>query len=291
MKIGINLLLWTGNVTKEHLALVRQIAMWGFDLVEFPIFHYEAVVWKEFRTLLDELGIAATGCTIMSADLGQNLTSEHVEDREAGAEHLRRSLDVCAILKAKALVGPLHSPVGWFPTPRRGRTEDEWNRCVEGLQEAAEYANIVGVDMAIEPLNRFETHFVNTIGDALGLALAVNHRRVGVLGDTYHCHQEEEDAYRAFADCGKMLKSVHISESHRGVPGAGQVHWGKVFRALKEVGYDGPLVIESFSHTVPEIAKAASIWRKISPSQEAVAIEGLAFIKRMWREVESPITV
>jgi len=280
MKTGINLLLWTGNPSEQHVPLLEQIAQWGFDGVEVPIHHYDEGIYKAFKAKMDELGLGATATTVMPPEA--NPISEDPAIRAAGLNHLKRSLEMCAVLGADALTGPLYSPVGHIVG--RGRNEDEWKWAVEALAKAAETAEAVGVDIAVEPLNRFETYFLNTLADACALAREVGHPRVKVLMDSFHANIEEKNLYEAYRAVGDLAGHVHISENDRGVPGTGHVDWAGIFRALKEIGYDRWLVIESFSSTVPEIASAASIWRDISPSKEAVAVEGLAFIKKAWAE-------
>jgi len=212
----------------------------------------------------------------------QNPISENKSVRAKGIEHLRRALDMCGILGCDVLAGPVYSPVGHIVG--RPRNDDEWKWAAGALRAAAEHADTVGVDIAVEALNRFETYFLNTIGDACALARDVGHPRLKVMMDTFHANIEEKNIPRAFESAGGLAGHVHISENDRGVPGTGHIPYPAVFGALKKIGYDRWLVIESFSSTVKEIASAASIWRAISPSKEAVAVEGLAFIKRIWAE-------
>ena len=286
MKVGINMLLWTGWPTDEHVALIEQIGQWGFDGVEVPIHHYEEKIYKTYRAKMDELKLGATATTVMPPD--QNPIAKNKAVRAKGIRHLKRALDMCAILQCDTLAGPVYSPVGGFPEPKRGRNDDEWKWAVEALQAAGAHAEKVGVTIAIEALNRFETYFLNTIADACALARAVdNSPRVKVMMDTFHANIEEKNVPAAFASAGKLAGHVHISENDRGVPGTGHVPYKDVFDALKGIGYDGWLVIESFSSTVKEIASAASIWRAVSPSKEAVACEGLAFVRKTWAKARA----
>lgn len=282
MKIGINLLLWTGNPTAEHVALIEQAAQWGFDGVEIPIHHYNEDIYKGYKAKLDELGLGCTSTTVMPPD--QNPISPDPAVRAKGIEHLKRALDMCGILGCDVMAGPVYSPVGAITGSPR--TDDEWNWAVEALTAAADHAETVGVDIGIEALNRFETYFINTIEDACALAKAVGKPRAKVLVDTFHANIEENDPAAAFESAGDLAAHVHVSENHRGVPGTGHVPWMETFSALKRINYDKWFVIESFSSAVKEIASAASIWRKVAPSQEAVAVEGLAFIKKCWAEAQ-----
>jgi D-psicose/D-tagatose/L-ribulose 3-epimerase len=283
MKVGINLLLWTGNPSEEHLPLFNQIAKWGFDGVEVPIHPYNENIYKAFRARMDDLGLGATATTVMPMEA--NPISEDPSVRAAGIQHLKRALEMCAILKCDVLAGPMYSPVGRIVG--RARNDSEWGWAAEALAAAGQTAEAVGVDMAVEALNRFETYFLNTLADACALAKKVGHPRVKVMIDSFHANIEEKDLFKAYKSCGKLLAHCHVSENDRGVPGTGHVDWKTYFSAIKTIKYDRWFVIESFSSTVPEIASAASIWRAVSPSKQAVAKGGLAFVRKSWAKARA----
>ncbi|MGC8795173.1 MAG: sugar phosphate isomerase/epimerase family protein, partial [Bryobacteraceae bacterium] len=158
---------------------------------------------------------------------------------------------------------------------------DEWRWAVEGYRELGPVLDAHGVTLAIEPLNRFETYFLNTVADAIALVDEVGHPRVGVLLDTFHLNIEEKDLGAAYRLAGPRLKHVHACENDRGTPGTGHVEWEAVFAALRDVGYDGWLTIESFGFALGGISAAASIWRDLETSPDRIAIEGIQFLKRM----------
>jgi D-psicose/D-tagatose/L-ribulose 3-epimerase len=157
----------------------------------------------------------------------------------------------------------------------------EFERAAAGLRKAAEIAANHGVTLAIEPLNRFETDMVNTAVQARAMVDAVDHPSVGIHLDTFHMNIEEENVYDAILLAGKDLKHVHASESHRGTPGKGLAAWDDLAGGIKAVGYTGPVVIETFTPEVKEIARAAAIWRPLAQSQDLLASEGLEFLRRL----------
>ncbi len=157
---------------------------------------------------------------------------------------------------------------------------EEWKRAVSGLKELAKVAEDLDVRIALEPLNRFETYFLNTAEDAVALVQEVGSRAVGVHLDTFHMNIEEKCLYKAIKTAGSYLYHFHTCENDRGTPGEGHVEWDDVFQALREVDYKGALVIESFVPGVKEIARAASIWRELAPSSDYVAAKGLEFLKK-----------
>ena len=142
-----------------------------------------------------------------------------------------------------------------------------------------EYALAAQVTLAVEPLNRFETYFLNTAADGARLCADVNHPNVGLLYDTFHAHIEEKDQGNAIRTVGHHLKHFHSCENDRGTPGSGQVDWPSVFTALRDVNYQGALVIESFGYAIKELAAAACIWRDLARAPDSIAWDGIGFLR------------
>lgn len=277
VKFGIDLLLWTDKFDSESVELIPMVGNMGFDAVEIPIFDPDTVDIKSTEKALRESGLDVLGCVIMAP--GRDTISDDPDERRNAVEYLRRCVDIVSDLGGNTLVGPMYSVVGKLVG--RGRTEEEWRRAVEGLREVAEYAEPKGVMLALEPLNRFETYFINTASDMIKLVREIDHPNAGILLDTFHMNIEEKDPPGAIRQAGELLAHLHCSENDRGVPGTGHVDWDGIFRALSEIGYDRYVVLESFVPGIEEIAKAAAIWRDINPSAEAFAKEGLDFLKKM----------
>ena len=280
MKIGINLLLWTGAASEKHLALAKQIKAWGYDGVEFPMFSPDCSPWSAFRRELDNLGLGCTAVTVLPE--GANLISGKPSERKAAIQHLKACVDSCVEVGAEVLCGPVYAPVGLLVG--RGPTDDEKKRCVEGLHEVGEYAQRNSVVIALEALNRFETYFLNCQADAAELVDKVGLDSVGQLYDTFHANIEEKQLAEAVKSAGKRIRHVHISANDRATPGEDHIAWRETFAALKDIGYDGWLTIEAFGAWLPEVAGATCIWRKMAPSEEHVARKGLTFIRESWRD-------
>jgi D-psicose/D-tagatose/L-ribulose 3-epimerase len=154
---------------------------------------------------------------------------------------------------------------------------------VSQLSGLAAYAADHGVTLCLEPLNRFETSFLNTARQALEVIDRVNHPGCQLMLDTFHMNIEETSLGEAIRAAGPRLRHVHACENDRGAPGAGHVPWAEVASALKEIGYDGPVVIESFTAKVKSIARAAAIWRPLAATQDAIAYDGLKFLQQLLR--------
>jgi D-psicose/D-tagatose/L-ribulose 3-epimerase len=208
---------------------------------------------------------------------GLSLISDDADLRRKTQAHLRDVVKAAAEAGATVVAGPLYCPVGYLPGRRR--TPDEWKRAVEGHQALGDTLDRHGVTLAIEPLNRFETFFLNTAADAVALAREIGQPRIGILFDTFHANIEEKDIGAAFRALGSGLRHVHTCENDRGIPGTGHVEWTGVFRALRDIGYDGWLTIESFGFALPNLSAAAAIWRDIERTPESIASEGVKFLR------------
>jgi D-psicose/D-tagatose/L-ribulose 3-epimerase len=181
---------------------------------------------------------------------------------------------------ATVVCGPLYAPVGVLPG--RPRTAEEWDSCVRGLREAGRRAAGEGVILAIEVLNRFETHFVNTTDDALQLLQAVGHPSVRLHLDTFHMSIEEKHLAAALRRGASYLAHLHAAENDRGSVGSGHVDWEGVRDALTDSAYDGWVVAETFTSKIPEIAAATAVWRALVTDGWAFAQESGTYLRRLF---------
>lgn len=275
MKFGVNTLLWTASFDKDHLHLLGQIRSWGFDGIEIARFSFDGFPARWLREAVKNEGLEPVLCSALTGKL--SLVSEDADVRREATDFLKRAVETAAELGSALLVGPYLAPVGGL-TGRRA-TEEEWKRGLDGIAALTGWLREHDVTLAIEPLNRFETYVMTTAADARRFCDAVQDPYVGVLFDTFHANIEEKRLGDAIRTIGPHLAHVHVCENDRGVPGTGHVGWDEVFGALRETGYDGWCVIESFGSCVPEIAAAACVWRDLAPDAETLAREGLVFLK------------
>ena len=276
MKYGVNTLIWTGGFDLAHLPILPRIKEAGFDGVEIATFQFDGFPAADVCMSLSENRLECTLCSALTGDL--SLVSEDAYLRRKALAFLREGIRAAAEIGARIFAGPFYAPVGYLAGRRR--TTEEWKRAVESLQSLSDTLSACDVTLALEPLNRFETYFLNTLADAARLCEEVGHPKVVILFDTFHANIEEKTAGEAIRVAGKHIKHVHTCENDRGVPGSGHVDWDGVFQALGDVGYDGWLVIESFGFTIKEIAAAACIWRDLAPTPETIAFEGLKFLRK-----------
>ncbi len=277
MKLGINTFLWTANFGPANFGLLNGIRKHGFNGVEVALFQPSSFPAAEIRQALEEADLECTVVSVIPKNL--SLLSGDAAVRRSTIDHLRACVAATAEVGSHILAGPLYSPVGFLPGRRR--TESEWLNAVDAYCDLGATLAAHDVQLAIEPLNRFETYFLNTTADAVELCREVNHPNIGILWDTFHANIEEKDLAASLLSTGRYLKHVHTCENDRGTPGSGHVDWQGVFRSLKKLGYNEWLTIESFGFAIGEISAAASIWRDIEPSPEDIAWDGLKFL-RQW---------
>jgi D-psicose/D-tagatose/L-ribulose 3-epimerase len=283
MKYGVNTMVWTTHITEQHSPLFLRIREWGFDGVELFLSPSEPSALPSVRRMLDEIGLERTACSVLPREA--NLIDADAQVRARAAKFLKQCVERTAELGAKLICGPLYAGLGVM-TGRR-RTKDEWKWAVEGLQVAAQHAAKLGVILCVEPLNRFETYFLNTLSDAAQLVHDVSQANVLIHFDTFHANLEERHPADSLRSVAKELGHVHISENDRGIPGTGHNDWRGILTALKESGYDGWMTIESFAQPEPELAAAAAIWRDLTDSGDELAREGLRFIKALSQEIDA----
>jgi D-psicose/D-tagatose/L-ribulose 3-epimerase len=279
MRIGFNLLVVGTRIGVEHAALLEEIKSCGYDGVEVPVFEGAVSHYWELGRLLRDLGLAATAASVVPEDA--NPVIEGAEANERVRERLSWAIDCCQAMGAHLLAGPLHSPVGVFSGA--GPTEAELHLCAERLRNAAEYGAAAGVELAIEPLNRFECYLLNTLEQAADFRRRVGHANLGFMYDTFHANIEERDPVAAFAAHHSGVNHIHISENDRGIPGRGHVPWPATFKAIRAAGYDGWLTVEAFGRALPALAGATRVWRDLFPDRSTLIAESIAFIRAQWQ--------
>jgi D-psicose/D-tagatose/L-ribulose 3-epimerase len=270
-------MVWTTRVKERHAGLFSRIREWGFDGVELFLSPQEPADIPAIRKMLEKNHLECTTCSVIPREC--HLVSPQPEVRARGVEFLKVCVDRTAELGARLVCGPMYAGLGVMTGHRR--TPEEWNWAVEGLQAVAQHAQKCQVMLCLEPLNRFETYFLNTLADASRLVHDIAAPNVKIHFDTFHANIEERHPAEALRSVAKDLGHVHISENDRGIPGTGHNDWPGVLKALKVIRYKGWMTIESFAQPEPELAAAAAIWRDIAPSGDELAQEGLHFIRRL----------
>jgi len=280
MKFGVNAWVWVSPCNTEELAaLAPKVKGMGFDILEIPIEGTFDLDYAAGAQILRDNGLGGSMCAAMGPD--RDLIHDDGKIRENGMNYIRHCIDAANTMGITNIVGPIYSAVGrvWQQTPdERARDLD---LLVTNLKQLSAYAADKGVVLCIEPLNRFETSFINLASQAVEVIDRVDSPACKIMLDTFHMNIEEKSLGDAIRLAGSRMVHFHACENDRGAPGSGNVTWDAVAQALRDVGYDGPVVIESFTSKVKSIARAAAIWRSFEPSQDALAQNGVMFLKRL----------
>jgi D-psicose/D-tagatose/L-ribulose 3-epimerase len=278
MELGANTWIWTSPLSDEGLAeLAPRLRDWGFDLVELPVEQLGDFDPARAAEVLGSYGLGASVAVAMAP--GRELCGADAGVVAATQDFLRSCIDLAATVGAAAIAGPIYTSTGRVWRIGGDERRGLYGELREALAPVCEYGLARGVRVAIEPLVRYETSLINTVEQALEAIDGVD--GCGLLVDTYHANIEEKSVGDAFRLAGDKLFHVHASANDRGAPGADHVPWADVRDALRDIGYDGTVVIESFTAENETIATAASIWRPLAASQDAIAVDGLAFLREL----------
>lgn len=278
--IGVNTWVWTSPLTDEVLpGLLRHIADLGFDAVELPLEQVGDLSAEVVLPALTDTGLRPSVVGAMAP--GRDLVDTGPETVAATQDYLRACVDLAAGVGATTVCGPFYAATGrvWrMDDQARATAYQQWR---EHLAPVVEHAAGRGVRLGIEPLNRYETSLVNTVEQALEGLGGLLGPALGLALDTYHLGIEQRSTGAAIRLAGDHLAHLQVCGNDRGAPGGDQTDWSAVLDALDDVGYEGPLNIESFTADNVTIATAASIWRPLAPSQDDLARAGLAFLREL----------
>lgn len=272
MKIGISTWLWTQRFTTDRVDLIRKIADLGFDWIEFPLEEIQQFDYQEIGAILRDLGLNVSLTAVLRQD--RDLTVADPVRNNAAIEYLKHAVDAIAALGGHRVGGGIYGGIGrvWYPPAEEHQCELE--RVADHLRPIGQYAADRGVVFGIEPIIRFRSSFINTLAEALELAAMIDRPAIQVMADTFHMNVEEKDVAYALESSGNHLVHVHANETNRGAPGSGHLDWRGVRAALKNIGYTGALVIESFGGELKEQAG-----RSLEAQRDAIAREGYRFLK------------
>jgi D-psicose/D-tagatose/L-ribulose 3-epimerase len=278
MRIGANAWIWVSPLTDDRLVeLAPRLAAWGFDLAELPL---ESLGdWDPSRAaeVLAAHGLGATVCIAMGP--GRELCAADAGTVADTQDYLRGCVDAAVAVGSATIAGPAYASVGRTWRMSGAERLALYRELRENLRPVCEYAAERGVRVALEPLVRYETSVVNTVEQALEVLDGLPAEGAGLLFDTYHANIEEKDPAAALRAAGAWLAHFHASANDRGAPGDDHIDWAPLSDALRDLGYGGAAVIESFTAENETIATAASVWRPLASSQDAIAVDGLRFLR------------
>lgn len=281
MNIGISTFVWVSPFSTENFDILHKAKDFGYDVVEIAVEDKDIIDIRKLKKECDTLGLKISVSGAFGAD--RDIASSDENIRAKGLTYIKDCVDIANYLESPIFGGPMYSAVGKtrLISDEQKRIERSW--CLENLNTATHYAKEKGVTLALEPLNRFETDMINTVDQALDLIDEIEDDSLLILLDTFHANIEEKNIPDAIRKIGNKLVHVQGNENDRGTPGSGHLDWLGIKEALTEIGYDGSIVVETFGSPSKELARAASIWRPLATSADALAEEGGKFFSKMFK--------
>lgn len=277
MKIGISAFAWTSRFGQSHIELLQGIRELGIHGVEIPMFDPVALPVYQIREAVEKNGLECTVCAILPKEF--NPINPEQQTRRRAVEHLVRCIGAAEEMGAKLLGGPLFAPIGYLPEHRP--TKDEWGWAVEALQALGDVVAAKNMQISIEPVNRSETFFLRTAEDARLLCELIGNPRIGVTIDTFHSNIEEHSISGAIKSLGQHLRHVHASENDRGPLGRGHIPFDDIVATLKEMNYQGYVMIEGFGYR-PDLKDGPGyLWANTDISPELLLSESAAFLTNL----------
>ena len=280
MRIGASTFLWMSPFSSDTLGLIDRVKDFGFDLIEICVEDPETIDTTLVRRGLERAQLGVTVCGVFRAD--RDMSSDDQAVRSNAIGYCRRCVDIAAELGSDVVVGPLYAAAGntrWLSAPARLR---QYYLAVNSVAQVADHAAQRGIRLALEPLNQFEGDLINTVDKAVELIADIGHANVGIMLNTFHMNIEERNIPAAIRRAGARIFAFHAAASNRGTPGEDHLPWSDIAGALRDTGYDGPVVIEAFNPYIPEIAKAVSLWRPLAPDEDVLARQGLRHLRQVF---------
>lgn len=275
IKVGMNMLLWGTQIDSTHIPVFAQLREAGYDGVEIPVTGQSTSELEKMASACEDLGLLRTASAFVGEEV--NPVSPDAAIRAAALQNLKNSVDGANLIGSSLLIGGIYQAHKYFTGT--AATEEEWQWSADYLYEGGQYAASRGVSLGLEFLNRFEVFLINTSDQCKRMVEQVGLDNVGVHYDTHHANIEDPAPLAALENIRDTINHVHLSESHRGTLGTGQVDWQSTFAGLRSIDYQGWLVIEAFGTSDPVLAEAANVWRNAFSSPEEVYREGIRFIQ------------
>jgi D-psicose/D-tagatose/L-ribulose 3-epimerase len=277
MQLATSTFIWVSPFSSDRLDLFARAARLGSDVLEICIEDPSLIRTDEVAEAAAGAGIGTSVCGAFGTS--RDVSSEDPKVRAQGLEYLRRCIDIAAALNSPLVSGPMYSATGKTRLLAEDARKQQREWAADGIRRAADYAAACGVRLAVEPLNRYETDLVNTVGQGMDLCEQVGRDNVGLLLDTFHMNIEEKNIAEAIRLGGDRLFELHACENDRGTPGSGHVEWAEVLDAVVKLRFDGLIALEAFTPEIEEIARAVSMWRPVAANGDALVENGLRFLR------------
>ena len=233
MKFGINSFLLTSGFTSEDLPVIEQFRVWGADIAEFAIFDPDAVDAAALRRAIEAAGME--NCPVCGIWPEERDLRGSEAAQQNSFTYIGKLIELASEIGSSIVAGPMYSCVGRCELYTDAEKAEQSDTIARHLEKLCARAEAAGVTLCLEPLNRFETDCMNTLGQVSAMIEKVGSPALKIHADTFHMNIEEANPADAIREAGDHIGHIHASGSHRGIPGSGHVDWTGIFGALKEI--------------------------------------------------------
>lgn len=284
-KVGIYFAYWTDSWRGDFAYYVDKVASLGFDILEIqpdPLLGMRKTKLDEIKKAADDRGVELTYC--IGFPKAKDMASEDARVRRAGIRYARKILDVIHYMDGKVFGGINYS--AWPATLSDGVTDKRpyLDRSIRSIKEVIKSAEDYGIIYCVEVVNRFEQFLLNTAAEGIAYVEAVGSPNLRLLLDAFHMNIEEDSISGAIVTAGDKLGHLHIGETNRKTPGKGRMPWEEITQALRQINYQGRIVMEPFVKMGGEVGRDIKVWRDLSNDADEARLdvdaqEALAFIR------------
>jgi D-psicose/D-tagatose/L-ribulose 3-epimerase len=282
-KIGASSYIWVSPFTTDRLDQLAHAKSFGFEVYEVAVEDPSMIDIEKVHDEALRVGIDVHICGAFGET--RDISSDVAEYRENGIAYVKMLIDMAQTVGSPYVAGPMYAAVGRTRLCTPEEKQRQMNLAADNVKKLAEYAAERNVTLALEPLNRFETDFMNTVEQGLEFIRLIGYDNVGFLLDTFHMNIEEKSLPAAIRMAKGKIFDFHSCANDRGTPGEDHFDWQLIRKALEDAAYTGPVVIESFTPQIKEIAKAVSLWRPLAQSPDKLAQNGFAFLSKVFNAI------
>lgn len=279
MKLGIHAYEWCSTWSNDTLYIIDTVRELGLDFIEIPLMCLDLFDPKAVKERLDGFGVT-TSNVLLEDDV--DITSFDEAARRRGVAYLKECVKKTSEVGADMFSGVIYSK--YLKEAKAAPSEQEWEFSAKALKEVAIYAADLGVSIAMEPVTRYESYLLNTAEQASKLVRMIDEDNVFIHLDSYHMNVEEKSFYEAVKTAGSKLSNFHMCENDRGIPGTGHVDWDGIFRAFKEINFNGYCGFEGFSDVTDNMS--TWVWRKLAPDAETYVNQSVDFARKMMKKYD-----
>jgi D-psicose/D-tagatose/L-ribulose 3-epimerase len=281
-KLGVSSWLFVSPFTTQSIeSIFEKVSQLGYDAIEIAVEDPTQIDAEKVAAALRKYNLTAVVCGAFGTS--RDLTSNDPAIHQECFDYIEACLKLCNHWGTSFLAGPMYSAVGKRRMLSTVDRKKEWDLAVKNVRIACEIAAQHHCQLAIEPINRFESDLVNTAADVCQLVKEINHPAAKISLDGFHMNIEEKNPLEAILQAGSNLIHMQISENHRGIPGTGTTPWNDYANGLNKINYQGVISLESFTPMNQQLAEAVCIWKPLADSQEIFAQQGLDFMKKTFK--------